>query len=794
MKKTKIFKRVLIFVMVFSLVVSLGRTKQKVYAINPLAWFVVDLVFIAYDAYNCIKDEGKFESCVIPIAEDVLTAYLPGARLSSMKKIEKIVGSASKLKIQELFKSVKISEKFDEFKKSNKLIIGTYDTIRKINKGTIYEVHHNIEHRKKQLASALELKANKMISVLLHPKVHSEITKRWIKALPRNKDYKNSLKYIFRYWRAINRVYHDIPIMRKLAKYELYSSEGFWKAVDKIVYAGHVVNAGTKMHNAMTLQADALKPLDDFDMSNTELMDSIYKFNPEQFEKDLKEKAGIDLEQLANQVIMSDYMDVTSQFADKTIKITSAYTGNVVKVDPFNSELHVKHLPMDDSLRFQTQLTSDGWLGLKHPNGKWLSASSSGASRLKVNADALYAWECFRIYTDGTNHYIYSQKTKKVITVSDKISSILSADDENFERAKFIIEDVNENKGIKLRAPDTGIPENWGNVDFSSNQGFHPIATEESYVTDKHYIKTAYIRGYYTGSWRNGTPNGFGTLVYDDASLNKQIEGIQYSGEFVDGVPIGKGQKVFETYKLDGNFYGFFAHNKTVFDGKIIYTKGQDAGRVFKVRQVGVGDRDSKFVDWEEIKGDSYDSLVEELRDIPESSSSYTKGEHLDEGWVGGSTSISNQSTNQIDFVPSYELKNIDAKTYMPSSLGNYVENKHYVFSNFIRGHYTGNWENGKPSGYGTLVYDDYSENKKNGWIEYRGEFSGGIPFGNGQKIHKEYYLDGRFYGLFKAGKKVFEGKIVYTKGADAGRQCTATQIATGATNSTWTDMVEITE
>lgn len=86
MKKTKTAKKVLIFVMVFSLVVSLGRTKQKAYAINPLAWLVVDLVFIAYDAYNCIKDDGKFESCVIPIAEDVLTAYLPGVRLSSIKK------------------------------------------------------------------------------------------------------------------------------------------------------------------------------------------------------------------------------------------------------------------------------------------------------------------------------------------------------------------------------------------------------------------------------------------------------------------------------------------------------------------------------------------------------------------------------------------------------------------------------------------------------------------------------------------------------------------------------------
>ncbi len=85
----------------------------------------------------------------------------------------------------------------------------------------------------------------------------------------------------------------------------------------------------------------------------------------------------------------------------------------------------------------------------------------------------------------------------------------------------------------------------------------------------------------------------------------------------------------------------------------------------------------------------------------------------------------------------------------------NTVTNQAYTLSTGSSGTYTGPWENGKPSGKGTFVFDD-------GRITYTGNFVSGVRSGYGEQI---YSYGASYKGNWKDDKFSGSGTYVYMDG-----------------------------
>lgn len=92
------------------------------------------------------------------------------------------------------------------------------------------------------------------------------------------------------------------------------------------------------------------------------------------------------------------------------------------------------------------------------------------------------------------------------------------------------------------------------------------------------YHKGPYNEGWYYGGWRDGVPQGEGTLTYDffgDGTYysifadGQERKALSYKGEFDQGYRNGEGTVTYEDgYRDEGTFYGVWTAGKLIFRGK----------------------------------------------------------------------------------------------------------------------------------------------------------------------------------------------------------------------------------
>lgn len=119
--------------------------------------------------------------------------------------------------------------------------------------------------------------------------------------------------------------------------------------------------------------------------------------------------------------IADQLVDVTAQFAGKTITLQSVENGKYLCADSNASGTPLR-ANKDQALTWETftvsPLTSDGWVGFKAHNGKWLSAMADTTDTpIGAKYDNLLSWECFRIFQKGSDYYIRAQINSKWLCV-----------------------------------------------------------------------------------------------------------------------------------------------------------------------------------------------------------------------------------------------------------------------------------------------------------------------------------------------------------------------------------------
>ena len=116
----------------------------------------------------------------------------------------------------------------------------------------------------------------------------------------------------------------------------------------------------------------------------------------------------------------STLQDVTKDFAGKTIAIKSKQNGNYCSADTnYSGTPVIANRSVANTWEYfkVSNLTSDGWVGIKGHNDKYLSSSIDlKGAPIRSTADKLLSWECFKIYKSGSDYYIYSQSNKKYLT------------------------------------------------------------------------------------------------------------------------------------------------------------------------------------------------------------------------------------------------------------------------------------------------------------------------------------------------------------------------------------------
>lgn len=119
---------------------------------------------------------------------------------------------------------------------------------------------------------------------------------------------------------------------------------------------------------------------------------------------------------------------------------------------------------------------------------------------------------------------------------------------------------------------------------------------------------------------------------------------------------------------------------------------------------------------------------------------------------------------------------------------------QHYWGSDYNEGWYEGEWSDGKPNGYGKIVYDDFEDGKYYSTsisnveykaLYYEGYFRDGYRYGAGKVVYEGGWSEeGTYYGAWVAGQKIFEGKFWHKDGVQY-REGYLT--ATSSTRSKWT-------
>ena len=252
-------------------------------------------------------------------------------------------------------------------------------------------------------------------------------------------------------------------------------------------------------------------------------------------------------------------VDVTESFAGKEVILRSEKTSQYFIA---TADTVTGNNGFISATKFQvSNVTSDGWVGFLASNGKYVQESDSG-SMLKACGDNLKPYECMRIYEQNGKHYIMTQKSHRLWKISDINNTVIAAKPVN--QGGTISEAV---ELVIIGNPVINPPVTHPNP--SQPNLSQPSAVTER-VENRLYTNLGdYVRGYYTGEWRDRQPNGEGTLVYDDLSRNRTGNGWNsYAGNWIEGRPFGYGKVEIASDSRNyeqgwryfhGQFYGMFS-------------------------------------------------------------------------------------------------------------------------------------------------------------------------------------------------------------------------------------------
>ena len=119
--------------------------------------------------------------------------------------------------------------------------------------------------------------------------------------------------------------------------------------------------------------------------------------------------------------LSNDPVDVTAQFAGKTITLQSVENGNYLCAEGNDTNVPLC-ANRNSASTWETftvsKMTSDGWVGIQAYNGKYLSAMANATDTpIRAAASNLLSWECFRIYQKGNDYYLKAQVNGKWLCV-----------------------------------------------------------------------------------------------------------------------------------------------------------------------------------------------------------------------------------------------------------------------------------------------------------------------------------------------------------------------------------------
>lgn len=259
--------------------------------------------------------------------------------------------------------------------------------------------------------------------------------------------------------------------------------------------------------------------------------------------------------------------EVTSEFFGKKIAIKSVETGKYVTSGTSEDTKDINVTADRDYAStweyFTVESNHLGEAGFRANNGNYLSSmininSTSAPVRAAYgkNYSEPESYESFRIYQNGSNYYIQSQAN-----------------------GRWLQADIDNNNIVKASGKSSSTWERFS-IEFvsgSANNTNNSTVEEETYVYDRYYRLSDYIKGTYTGEWKNGSPNGQGKLIYDTSDgkefsvtyKNKTYYALYYEGGFLNGYRYGTGVVVYnDCFKDEGEFYGAWNSGKIIFKGK----------------------------------------------------------------------------------------------------------------------------------------------------------------------------------------------------------------------------------
>lgn len=227
--------------------------------------------------------------------------------------------------------------------------------------------------------------------------------------------------------------------------------------------------------------------------------------------------------------ICSDISNVTSQFANRTVKIKSIESGGFI-FEGANSRAYANG--ESQAGIFETKLTSDEWIGFKLKGGKWLSVQND--DYLQTNGEKLQSWECFRIYKIRDNYYLFSQKNRKFVQVTNETGRPLKAaravssgfTGATWERFEITAQGENpiSNSGVENTVNNTLPVNSPSNLTISLNKSTYLLG-ETVTITPSATDASSYLASVWYGAFATGTRKFLSNTFNGNVTFTPQQEG-----------------------------------------------------------------------------------------------------------------------------------------------------------------------------------------------------------------------------------------------------------------------------
>jgi len=283
--------------------------------------------------------------------------------------------------------------------------------------------------------------------------------------------------------------------------------------------------------------------------------------------------------------------EVSSCYIGKTVTIKSVEVDKYVSSNTDQTTAGINAIANRNSAdtweRFTVEEGLAGAVGFRSTaNGNYLSA------RIDENEQYSYiqaafghdysqpqSWESFRIFEWNGIQYIQSQANGKWIQVSVEESDypIKAAADAFSTWERFQLEIIDDNTTASGNAASGTA----GNTSSGNTSGGTISA---STIVSQYYWGSNYNEGWYEGEYRDGKPNGYGKLTYDDFEDgiyysfilgDKEYKALYYEGYFCDGWRCGAGKVAYEDgWVEEGTYYGVWSADKKVFEGTFWHKDG----------------------------------------------------------------------------------------------------------------------------------------------------------------------------------------------------------------------------